>query len=221
MSDLEQQLRATLEEKGDAALGAPPPALPADLRRRIRRRQVATVGLVTLVVSVLAAGTLVTIARTLPLPPPVRLVERPDPALDVQRTLVASGTDERSQWRVFASWRPAEEHVCIEVETVRSARMVASTCFRDPGSQPIAHLTAGFGAPYVYAGTVSDAVAEVTFESRSGATGAVPILDIRPAPGTDLRLFVAVVEEPGVVIFTARDRAGRVLLHHGAAPGEA
>ena len=220
MSNLEQALRSTLGERGGSVLGALPEPLPERVRRRIRRRQAATAGLAMLVLSVLAAGAAVTIAR-MPLPPPVRLVERPDPALDVQRTLVASGTDERSQWRVFASWRPAEEHVCVEVETVRSARMVASTCFRDPGSQPIAHLTAGVGAPYVYAGTVSDAVAEVTFESRSGATGAVPILDVRPTPGTRLRLFVAVVEEPGVAIFTARDRADRVLLHHGAAPGDA
>ncbi|HEX2031898.1 MAG TPA: sigma factor-like helix-turn-helix DNA-binding protein [Actinomycetota bacterium] len=221
-SEVEPDLRTTLAAWGESVLPAVPAPVPRDVRRRMRRREASGLARAAVVMAVLVAGAALTAPRVLPHVPPIRAQRVPDPTTQVQRTMVASGVERGARWRVFAAWRPAAEHLCVEVETVGSERTLrASTCFRDAASRPVSHVTAGAGPPFVYAGTVSEAVDEVTFESRSGRTGTARLVDAAPTLERRLRMFVALVGEPGTVIFTARDVEGRVLVHHGSAPADA
>ncbi|MGH2722889.1 MAG: hypothetical protein ACRDI0_01270 [Actinomycetota bacterium] len=215
MIDLERQLRSTLMDRADTVAEPPDRGMPAPIRRRARRRQAATLGVAGVIVAVLATGGALTWVRVFPGPPPVVPIERPDDGTE-ERLLIASGVDGDIRWHVSVS-RPSEEHVwCVNVETSGpETRWVTSACSPSTGAGDIDLLTAGVGKPFVYAGTVSDAVTSINFDAVRGSQGTARIVEV---PEAGFRIFFVVVGKPGVVIFTARDADGDIVAVLGTGP---
>lgn len=153
MSDVENELRATLERKADEAISSAENAMPSQIVRRVRRRQVRTTLLTAVTLGVLVLGSVVGV-RTFFKPETVRWPLEPagapftihdPPALIGDRDfLLASGESVGEAWDLFAF---EDRHgLALELRTADGGASGAGD-FTVPEDESLEIATHLFGTP--------------------------------------------------------------------------
>jgi hypothetical protein len=214
MSDLENQLRATLERKADEAISSAENAMPRQIVRRVRRRQARTTILAGVTLAALVLGSVIGIRTFLE---PETLVRPLEPAGDpftvpdspMASFLVASGKSAGEAWELVAF--EDERGPGLEVRTAGSASGTGD--FTVPEQRTVEVSGRSFGTPpnveqLIFGVAISEAEG-VRLDFHVGGRTVGRVIPLPSSFNEDLKVIVIETSAQGQGDIVLMDSEGR------------